>query len=155
MPSLARRLGRVCAEAGRDVALLPGLPRAEHSGRWSTQRSVEPLPHVDDTRGARFFAKLDLAVACMRFRIQEEDRYTTSFRVPGGQPEHEFRVGAFGLPGVSSVLMRFMRSIFGRRALQFDSTGRARPAVGLPGSGAPKLGRCGVLRRRPHLLQGA
>ena len=76
--------------------------------RWLnaiTQRSVEPLPHVDllvdETRGARFFTKLDFAMRAYReFRIREEDQYKTSFRVPGGQ--YEFRVGAFGLQGMSS-----------------------------------------------------
>ena len=44
-------------------------------------RSVEPLPHVDqlvpgdETRGARFFTKLDFAMAYMQFRIREEDQY--------------------------------------------------------------------------------
>jgi hypothetical protein len=44
------------------------------------QRSVKPLPHVDQlvdkTHGARFsrfFTKLDLAMAYMQFRISEED----------------------------------------------------------------------------------
>ena len=43
---------------------------------------VEPLPHVetveqlvDQTRGARFYPKLDLAMAYMQFQIQEEDQY--------------------------------------------------------------------------------
>ena len=65
-----------------------------------TQRLVEPLPHVDqlvdETRGARFFTKLDLVMAYMQFRIREDDQFKTSFRVPGGQ--YEFRVGTFGLP---------------------------------------------------------
>ena len=108
-----------------------------------TQRSVEPLPHVDqlvdETRGARFFTKLDLAMAYMQFRIREEDQYKTSFRVPGGQ--YEFRVGAFGLHGMSSVLMRFMHSIFGRPELSFDATGRALPVARTPGTGPPMLGR--------------
>ena len=80
---------------------------------------MEPLPHVDqlvdETRGARFFTKLDLAMAYMQFRIREEDQFKTSFRVPGGQ--YEFRVGAFGLHGMSSVLMRYMHSIIGRPVL--------------------------------------
>ncbi len=91
-----------------------------------TQRSVEPLPHVeqhvDETRGARFFSKLDLESVDMQFCIREEDQFKTSFRVPGGQ--YEFRVGAFGLHGMSSVLMRYMHSIFGR-----------------PDTGPPMLGR--------------
>ena len=69
-------------------------------------------------------------MAHMQFLIREEDQYKTSFRVPGGQ--NEFRVGAFGLQGTSSVR---------RRALSFDSTGRARPADSPPGSGAHMLGR--------------
>ena len=81
-----------------------------------TQRSVEPLPHVDqlvdETRGVRFFTVLDLAMAYMQFRIREEVQYKTSFCDPGGQ--YEFRVGAIGLHGMSSVLMRFMHSILGR-----------------------------------------
>ena len=76
-------------------------------------------------------------MAYMRFRIREEDQFKTPFRVPGGQ--YEFRVGAFGLHGMSSALMRYMHSIFGRPALSFNSAGRARP-VG-PGAGAPMLGR--------------
>ena len=46
-----------------------------------TQRSVEPLPHVDqlvdETRGARFFTKLDLAMAYMQFRIRDSGRRTS------------------------------------------------------------------------------
>ena len=46
-----------------------------------TQRSVERLPHidqlVDETRGARFFSKLNLASAYHRFRIRAEDQYKT------------------------------------------------------------------------------
>jgi hypothetical protein len=106
-----------------------------------TQRSVEPLPHVeqlvDETRGARFFTKLDLAMAYMQFRIRDEDQYKTSFRVPSGQ--YEFRVGAFGLHGMSSVLMRYMHSIFGRPVLSSDAAGRGQPAGTRPGP--PMLGR--------------
>ena len=98
-----------------------------------TQRSVEPLPHVDqlvdETRGSRFFSKLDLASAYRdhQFRIREEDQFKTSFRVPGGQ--YEFRVGAFGLHGMSSLLMRYMHAMFGAA---FSRVRRFRPwaAVG-------------------------
>ena len=107
-----------------------------------TKKSVEPLPHVDqlvdETRGARFFSKLDLASAYHQFRIRAEDQYKTSFRVPGGQ--YEFRVGAFGLHGMSSLLMRYMHAIFGRPSLVFDATGRVSPALGVPGGSAPMLG---------------
>jgi hypothetical protein len=43
--------------------------------------------------------------------------------------------------GMSSVLTRYMHTIFGRNALIFDATGRARPVAGTPGAGAPMLGR--------------
>jgi hypothetical protein len=109
-----------------------------------TQRSVEPLLHVDqlvdETRGAHFFTKLYLAMAYMQFCIREEDQFKTSFRVPRGQ--YEFRVGAFGLHaaavhghalhGMSSVLVRYMHSIFGRPALSFDSAGRTAPRGRVP-----------------------
>jgi len=52
------------------------------------------------------------------------DQYKTSFRVPGGQ--YEFHVGAFGLHGMSSLLMRYMHAIFGRPVLAFDDGGRGR-----------------------------
>jgi hypothetical protein len=82
---------------------------------------MEPLPHVeqlvDKTRGARFFWKLDIESAYMQFRIREEDQFKTSFHVPGGQ--YEFRVGAFGLHGMSSILMQYMHSIFGCPVLSF------------------------------------
>ncbi len=66
-------------------------------------------------------------MAYMQFRIREDYQFKTSFRVPGGQ--YEFRAGAFGLHGMSLILMRHMHSIFGRAAPSFDSTGRARPAA--------------------------
>jgi len=55
--------------------------------------------------------------------------------------QYQFRVGAFGLHGMSSVLMRYMHPIFGRPALSFDATGRGRPTVGPPGPSPPMLGR--------------
>ena len=107
------------------------------------QRSVEPLPHVDqlvdETRGARFFTKLDFAMRAYReFRIREEDQYKTSFCVLGGQ--YEVRVGAFGLHGMFLVLMRYMHHIFGHPSLVFDASGRV-SASGPPCSGPPMLGR--------------
>ncbi len=54
-----------------------------------TKRPVEPLPHVDqpvdETCCARFFTKMDLAMAYMQFQIREVDQYKTSFRVPSCQ----------------------------------------------------------------------
>ncbi len=47
-----------------------------------TQRSVDPLPQidhlVDETRCARFFTKMDLAMAYTQFRIRMEDQHKTS-----------------------------------------------------------------------------
>jgi hypothetical protein len=88
-----------------------------HRGRNAiTQRSVEPLPHVEhfvvETRGSRFFSKIDLDFAYWQLRIRDEDQLKTSFRVPGGQCE--LRVGAFGLHCMSSLLMRYMHTILVR-----------------------------------------
>ena len=106
-----------------------------------TQKSVEPLQHIepliDETRGSRFFTRLDLAMAYMQFRIRAEDQYKTSFRVPSGQ--HEFLVGAFGLHGISSVHMRYMHNISGSPSLVFDSAGLlpcVTPAASPPGLAA-------------------
>ena len=112
------------------MALLPGQPQAQR----------QPLTHVDrlvdQTRAARFFTDLDLAMDYMQFRIREEDQYKTSFRVPGGQ--YEFRVGALGLRGMSSVVHAFdLRP----PQLSFDSTGRALPVARTPGTGPHMLGR--------------
>ena len=52
----------------------------------TTQRSVKPLPHVDqlvdETRGARSFTKLDLAMAYAQLWIRAEDQYKTLLQVP-------------------------------------------------------------------------
>jgi hypothetical protein len=93
---------------------------------------------VDETRGARFFTKVDLASAYWQFRIRQEDQFKTSFRVPGGQ--YEFRVGAFGLHGMSSLLMRYMHSIFGR--LVFDAAGLSAPAAAAPAGSTPSMLYC-------------
>jgi hypothetical protein len=105
-----------------------------------TQRSVEPLPHVDqlvdETHGACFFTKTDLAMAYMQFRIREEDQHKTSFRVPGGQ--YESRVGAFGLHGMSSVLMRYMHSIFDAPSTPSSRPVGRGPRLGLPDRPSPR-----------------
>ena len=101
------------------------------------QRLVEPLPHidqlVDETRGACYFSKLDLAIAYHQFRIRDVDQCKN----PGGQ--YEFRVGAFGLHGMSSLLMRYMHAIFGRPVLAFDDGGRGRQSP--DGLHRPMLGQ--------------
>ncbi len=53
--------------------------------QWSRCRTWISWLTVYETQSARFFTKLDLAMANMQFRIREEDQYKTSFSVPGGQ----------------------------------------------------------------------
>ena len=54
-----------------------------------TQKSVEPIPHVEQlinkTREASWFTKLDLVSVYHQFRIRQSNIHKTSFRVPGGQ----------------------------------------------------------------------
>ena len=116
------------------MALLPGLPRPQRYYATLRGAPASCRHFVDETRGARYFSKIDLASAYWQFRIREDDQFKTSFRVPGGQ--YEFKVGAFGLHGMSSLLMRYMHAIFGRPALTFHSSGR--PLLGGRGSGAPE-----------------
>ncbi len=86
------------------------------------------------------FTKLDLAIAYMQFRIREEDQHKASLCVPGSQ--YEFRMGAFGLRCMSSVLMRYMHSIFGRPS-SFQTRLVGRCLSGAAGSTPPRptLGR--------------
>ena len=96
---LARRPGRVRAEAGRDVApQRPERRNAAFGGPAAARRSI-----VDVTRGARFFTDLDLTMAHLQFSI----RSRTS---EGRRFGHEFRVGAFCLHSMSSALMRCKHS---------------------------------------------
>ena len=114
--------GGICPTRSSHAALVVFVRKADSSWRFCqdyrglntiTQKSVEPLPHVkqliDETRGARWFTKLNLASAYHQFRIHQSNIHKTSFRVPGGQ--YEFRVGAFGLHGMVSLLMRYMHAI--------------------------------------------
>ena len=77
---------------------------------------------MDETRGAKFFTKMDLQAAYHQFHVRPEDQWKTAFRVPGGQ--YESKVGAFGLHGMSSLLHCYMHSVFGRPALHFDANRR-------------------------------
>ena len=95
------------------------------------QRSVKPLPHVEQlvggARGACFSPEPGLESACMKFRIRDEDqlRVKTSSRVPGGQ----CKFGTFGSACiVSSALVRYVRHSIDRR----------------PDAGPPMLGRFGA-----------
>ncbi len=122
---------------------LDGTWRFCQDYRGITQRLVEPMQHVDqlgdETRGARFFTKIDLAMAYMQFCIREEDQFRTSFRVTCCQ--YEFRVSTFGLHGMASVLnvlMRFMHSIVGHAAWPFHPIGQVHSGIG---GGSPMIGR--------------
>ena len=68
-----------------------------------------------------------------QFRIRDVDQCKN----PGGQ--YEFRVGAFGLHGMSSLLMRYMHAMYGRPVLAFDDGGRGRQSP--DGLHRPMLGQ--------------
>ena len=75
-----------------------------------TRRSVEPLLHIDqlldETCGAKFFTKMDLQAAYHQFHITTGDLWKTAFL--GGQ--YDFKVRAFRLHGMSSLLQHYMHS---------------------------------------------
>ena len=81
-----------------------------------TEPQVEPLPHIDslldETRGAKWFTKFDLAQGYHQVRLREADWWKTSFRSQLGQ--FEWKVMPFGLQGSSSVLMRVMNAAMTR-----------------------------------------
>jgi len=111
-----------------------------------TEPLVEPLPHIDalldETRGAQWFTKFDLAQGYHQVRIREADWWKTSFRSQLGQ--FEWKVMPFGLQGASSVLMRVMNSAM-TRGLQPSADGQhpgtLRPlgtgVGGVPGAPGP------------------
>jgi hypothetical protein len=76
--------------------------------------------------GARFFTKLDLAMACMQLRIRDETSTRRLLRAP--QPL-VFRVG-----GTGRLRPALQHSIFGCPVLSFDSAGRVLPLSGAEGS---------------------
>ena len=107
-----------------------------------TEPQVEPLPHIDalldETRGAKFFTKFDLAQGYHQVRIREADRWKTSFRSQLGQ--FEWKVMPFGVQGASSVLMRVMNGAMTRSLRQHGDQPNPRPstvASGVPGAPGP------------------
>ena len=107
-----------------------------------TEPQVEPLPHIDalldETRGAKFFTKFDLAQGYHQVRIREADRWKTSFRSQLGQ--FEWKVMPFGVQGASSVLMRVMNGAMTRGLRQHGDQPNPRPstvASGVPGAPGP------------------
>jgi hypothetical protein len=110
-----------------------------------TRPAVEPLPHIDalldNTRGSRFFTKLDLASSYHQLRVRTADRWKTSFRSQLGQ--FEWKVMPFGLQGSSSVLMRVMNAAM-TNGLHPSTDGSA-PLPGDRGTGVP--GARGPLHR--------
>ncbi len=83
-PVLSRQwCSTVRAEAGRRVALFPGLPRTQRHhamvcGAAAARRPAPSRRRPGDSLarrragGARFFTKLDLAMAYMQLRIRED-----------------------------------------------------------------------------------
>ena len=105
------------------MALLPGLPPVGEAAlsRRSTRRAVLLLqkPFKERSGSGRMTASISLAAS-------------TNSHCIGGK--HEFGVGPFGLNGRSSVLMRCMRSIFGRPELVvYPIKSRPAPARRAPG----------------------
>ena len=133
----------------RSLATSTALPRSlARSLPWSL-----PPPSVPPFLPTSASPSLPLGPSLRPFRIREGGQRKA---VPGGQCE--FRVGAIGLHGMSSVLKRLMHSILGRPELSFDATGRAPPVARTPDSAdtaPPHVGplRAGVLRRHAHLHQ--
>ena len=114
-----------------------------------TEPLVEPLPHIDslldETRGAQWFTKFDLAQGYHQVRVREADWWKTSFRSQLGQ--FEWRVMPFGLQGSSSVLMRVMNSAMTRGLRPSDSDPAPPGAGGLPPDQAGIPGAHGPLHR--------
>ena len=107
-----------------------------------TEPQVEPLPHIDalldETRGAQWFTKFDLAQGYHQVRLREADWWKTSFRSQLGQ--FEWKVMPFGLQGSSSVLMRVMNAAMtrGLRANAAESVPEPpEGARGVPGASGP------------------
>ena len=111
-----------------------------------TEPMVEPLPHIDalldETRGACWFTKFDLAQGYHQVRLRETDWWKTSFRTQLGQ--FEWKVMPFGLQGSSSVLMRVMNAAM-TKGLRSNAAGGAAAAAGdaaaracgVPGASGP------------------
>jgi transposase InsO family protein len=111
-----------------------------------TEPMVEPLPHIDalldETRGACWFTKFDLAQGYHQVRLREADWWKTSFRTQLGQ--FEWKVMPFGLQGSSSVLMRVMNAVMTkglrRTSAEGAAAGAGDPAAradGVPGATGP------------------
>ena len=98
-----------------------------------TKPLVEPLSHMnallDETRGACWFTKFDLAQGHHQVRLREADWWNTSFLSQLGQ--FEWKVMPFGLQGSSAVLMRVMNAAMAR--------GLHRPAPNSPNLGPTVL----------------
>ena len=115
-----------------------------------TEPMVEPLPHIDalldETRGACWFTKFDLAQGYHQVRLREADWWKTSFRSQLGQ--FEWKVMPFGLQGSSSVLMRVMNAALtqGLRPPAADHGPSLSGGVagGVSGSGGPLAGVAGA-----------
>ena len=105
-----------------------------------TEPLVEPLPHIDalldETRGACWFTKFDLAQGYHQVRLREADWWKTSFRSQLGQ--FEWKVMPFGLQGSSSVLMRVMNAAMtqGLHPTEGD-TAPSGGVRGIPGAEGP------------------
>ena len=113
------------AQGGRNVALLPGLPRPQC--HRAAVGGADKL--MDETRGARFFTNLDfrvqLAFAYMQFRTMD----------PGGGRHSASPVASTSSESADAL---HMHHIFVRPSLVFDAASASPP---------PAPGACWVLGR--------
>ena len=88
---------------------------------------------MEETRGACWFTKFDLAQGYHQVRLRDSDSWKTSFRSQLGQ--FEWRVMPFGLQGSSSVLMRVMNAAMTKGVL---------PSSSAAATSSPAAGRAGI-----------